>query len=145
MRATEFMVQACNPRSLTVHSLMQDAVFTVGLETTGARIADILSEHGFGSVPVVDRERTLLGIVSEFDLLRVMQEGRNLGDITAADVMTRNVVTVPEDLPAMDLVELLQARHLIRVPVVREQTLIGIVARRDILFGYVKATATYWP
>lgn len=145
MRATEYMVKACDPLSLTVHSLMQDAVYTVGPETTGARIADILSEHGFGSVPVIDRDRTLLGIVTEFDLLRAMQHGQDLKEVQATDVMTRDVVTVPEHLPVKELIDLLQARHLIRVPVVRGRTLIGIVARRDILFGYVKATAKYWP
>ena len=145
MRATEFMVKACDPRSLTAHSLMQDALYTVGPTSTGARIADILSEHGFGSVPVIEDDRRLIGIVSEFDLLRAMQEEKDLRDVRAAEVMTRDVVTVHEDMPLMDLVQLLQDRHLIRVPVVRERTLIGIVARRDILFGYVKATSNHWP
>ncbi len=83
--------------------------------------------------------------MSEFDLLHALQGGKELREIRAADVMTREVVTVPEDMPLMDLVQLLQDRHLIRVPVVQGRTLIGIVARRDILFGYVKATAKYWP
>ncbi len=145
MRATEYMVKACDPLSLTVHSLMQDAVHTVGPETTGARIADILSEHGFGCVPVIDSDRNLLGLVSEFDLLRALHDGKDLKAVRAEDVMTRDVVTVAEHLPVKDLIDLLQARHLIRVPVVQGRTLIGIVARRDILFGYVKATAKYWP
>jgi CBS domain-containing protein len=139
------MVKACDPKTLTVHSLMQDAVYTVGPQTTGVRIADILSEHGFGSVPVVDDEWTLLGLVTEFDLLRALQEGRNLRDVTAREVMTPHVITVQEEMPVMDLIKLLQERHLIRVPVVKGKKLIGIVARRDVLFGYVKATATYWP
>jgi CBS domain-containing protein len=74
-----------------------------------------------------------------------MEEGKNLKTLTAAEIMTRTVVTVTEDTPVMDLVHLLQERHLIRVPVVKGRTLIGIVARRDILFGYVKATSVYWP
>jgi CBS domain-containing protein len=139
------MVKACDPKTLTVHSLMQDAVYTVGPQTTGVRIADILSEHGFGSVPVVDDEWTLLGLVTEFDLLRALQEGKNLRDVTAREVMTPHVITVHEEMPVTDLIALLQERHLIRVPVVQGKKLIGIVARRDVLFGYVKATATYWP
>lgn len=87
----------------------------------------------------------MLGLVSEFDLLRAMHDGKDLKEVRAEDVMTRDVVTVAEHLPVKDLIDLLQARHLIRVPVVQGRTLIGIVARRDILFGYVKATATYWP
>ena len=145
MRATEYMVRACDPKTLTVHSLMQDAVHTVGPQTTGVRIADLLSEHGFGSVPVVDDQDSLLGLVTEFDLLRAIQEGKNLRNVTAREVMTPHVVAVNEEMPVMDLIALLQERHLIRVPVVQGKKLIGIVARRDVLFGYVKATAAYWP
>jgi CBS domain-containing protein len=45
----------------------------------------------------------------------------------------------------MSLIHLLQERHLIRVPVVKDRRLIGMVARRDVIFGYVKARAVYWP
>ena len=96
-------------------------------------------------MPVVDDQETLLGLVSEFDLLRALQEGKNLRNVTAGEVMTPHVITVHEEMPVMDLIALLQERHLIRVPVVQGTKRIGIVARRDVLFGYVKATATYWP
>ncbi len=145
MRASEFMVRACDPKSLAVHDVMEDSVYTIAPDTTGARIADLLTEHHFGSVPVVDHDRRLLGIVSEFDLLHAMERGENLKTVMASDIMTRQVVTVTEDLPMMDLIHLLQERHLIRVPVVKDGLLIGIVARQDILFGYVKATSFYWP
>jgi CBS domain-containing protein len=59
--------------------------------------------------------------------------------------MTREVVTTTEDTPLMNLIHLLQERHLIRVPVVKAQKLVGMVARRDIVFAYVKARAVYWP
>ncbi|MBI5854626.1 MAG: CBS domain-containing protein [Nitrospirae bacterium] len=145
MRAAEYFVNAHDPKTLTVRQVMEDAVFTVSPQTKGATIAEILTERNFGSVPVVEEDRTLLGLVSEFDLLRVMDEGKDLRQLTATDIMTRDVVTVTEEMPVKDLVHLLQARHLIRVPVVRGKSLIGIVARRDAVFGYVKATAKYWP
>ncbi len=94
---------------------------------------------------MVEEDRTLLGLVSEFDLLRVMEEGQDLRQLTAKEIMTQDVVTATEEMLVKDLVHLLQARHLIRVPVVRGKSLVGIVARRDAVFGYVKATAKYWP
>lgn len=145
MRATEYFGRACDPRTLTVRQLMEDAVVTVSPKATGLTIAQILSERNFGSVPVVEDDRTLVGLVSEFDLLRVMDEDKDLRQVTAVEMMTRNVVTATEDMPAQELVHLLQVSHLIRVPVVNGTTLVGIVARRDIVFGYVKATAKYWP
>lgn len=145
MRGVEFMARACDPKTLTVRQLMEDAVVTVSPQTTGLAIAEILSERNFGSVPVVEPDRTLVGLVSEFDLLRVMDEDRDLRQVTAAEIMTSKVVTVTEDMPVKDLIQLLQDRFLIRVPVVNGNKLVGIVARRDIVFGYVKALAKYWP
>lgn len=145
MRSTEYFAKGCDPATLTARQLMEREVFTVRPSTPGEKVADILSEHGFGSVPVVEDGPTLVGLVSEFDLLRALQQGKDLREVTAGDIMTTDVVTVPEEMPVMDLIALLQARHLIRVPVVQGKTLVGIVARRDILFGYVKARAKYWP
>jgi CBS domain-containing protein len=54
-------------------------------------------------------------------------------------------VTATEQTPVPDVVKLLQKHHLIRVPVVENKKLVGVVARRDVVFGYVKATASYWP
>lgn len=59
--------------------------------------------------------------------------------------MTRDIVTVTEETLVKDVVHLLQERHLIRAPVLKGKALVGVVARRDILFGYVGATANYWP
>ena len=145
MRAAEYFANARDPKTLTVRQVMEDALFTVSPQTKGITIAEIMTERNFGSVPVVAEDRTLLGLVSEFDLLRVMDEGKDLRQLTAKDIMTHDVVTATEEMLVKDVVHLLQERHLIRVPVVRGKSLVGIVARRDAVFGYVKATAKYWP
>jgi CBS domain-containing protein len=145
MRAAEYFANARDPKTLTVRQVMEDALFTVSPQTKGITIAEIMTERNFGSVPVVAEDRTLLGLVSEFDLLRVMDEGKDLRQLTAKDIMTHDVVTVTEEMLVKDVVHLLQERHLIRVPVVKGKSLVGIVARRDAVFGYVKATAKYWP
>lgn len=145
MRRTEYFANARDPMTVTIPQLMEDAVITVGPKTNARAIAELLADGGFGSVPVVEGDRTLVGLVTEFDLLRAMDQSKDLRAVTAAEVMTCDVVTATEDMPVKDLIHLLQERHLIRVPVVRGKTLVGVVARRDILFGYVKATANYWP
>ena len=145
MRKAAYFTSTRDPKTLTVRDVMQDAVFTVSPQTKGATIADLLAERNFGSVPVVEEDRTLIGLVSEFDLLRVMDENKDLGQLTAADIMVRDVATVTEEMLVKDVVHLLQERHLIRVPVMKGKTLVGVVARRDIVFGYARATANYWP
>ena len=145
MRAAEYFYNASDPKTLTARQVMEDAVFTVSPDTKGTRIAEILTEGSFGSVPVVDEDRTLVGLVSEFDLLRVMDQGKDLRQVTASEMMTRDVVTATEQTLVPDVVKLLQKHHLIRVPVVENKKLVGVVARCDVVFGYVKATANYWP
>ncbi len=144
MRQTEYKVIAEDPKTLTVRQLMQNAVMTVRPETSGLTVAEILTKQNFGSVPVVDVYQTLLGLVSEFDLLNALDDGKDLREVKAEDIMARTVVTVTEDLPFTDLMALFKRDSLIRVPVVRGKTLVGIVARRDLLYGYAKALANYW-
>ena len=147
MRLAEYMAKACDPKTLTVHQIMEDAVFTCTPGTAGVTVAHVLTERNFGSVPVVMEDKTLVGLISEFDLLKAMTDGKDLRKITAGDIMTpqEKLVTVTEETPVLDLIKILQERHLIRVPVVKGKTLVGIVARRDVVFGYVKALARYWP
>ncbi|MEK7237140.1 MAG: CBS domain-containing protein [Nitrospirota bacterium] len=145
MRKAAYFTRTRDPQTLTVRDVMEDAVLTVSPQAKGSAIADILAERNVGSVPVVEEDGTLVGLVSEFDLLRVMDGSIDLGRPTATDIMTRDVVTVTEEMPVKDVVHLLQERHLIRVPVLKGKTLVGVVARRDILFGYLRATASYGP
>jgi CBS domain-containing protein len=124
---------------------MEDAVFKVAPKASAMTVAQLLSEHNFGSVPVVETDDTLRGLVTEFDLLKAVEQGRDLREVLVSEIMTREVITTTEDMSLMNLIHLLQEHHLIRVPVVRGSKLVGMVARRDVVFGYVKARATYWP
>ncbi|MBS0170975.1 MAG: CBS domain-containing protein [Nitrospira sp.] len=145
MRASEYFVHGCDPATLVVRQIMEDSVTTVSPMSKAMAVAELLSEHNFGSVPVVEKDYTLRGLVTEFDLLKAVEQGKDLREVTAADIMTRDVVTTTEDMTLMNLIHLFQERHLIRVPVVKDHRLVGMVARRDVVFGYVKARAIYWP
>jgi CBS domain-containing protein len=124
---------------------MEDAVVRVDPKASAMTVAELLSEHNFGSLPVVEADGTLRGLVTEFDLLKAVEQGRDLREVLVSEIMTREIITTTEDMSLMNLIHLLQEHHLIRVPVVRGSKLVGVVARRDVVFGYVKARATYWP
>ena len=124
---------------------MEGNVVSISPEDTCRHAASQMTKGSFGSLPVVDDKNHFLGIVSEYDLLNLLKEDKILGEVPVSEVMTKEVKVVQADTPADDICELLQTWHLIRVPVVKDGRLVGIVARRDILFGYIKATAKYWP
>jgi CBS domain-containing protein len=143
MRQTEFLRKACDPKTLMVGQLMQDAVFTCGPHTDCLTVSRLMTRHHFGSLPVVTEDRTLVGLITEYDLLQLMIAGRELGKVPAEQVMSSPVLTVTEDKSLVEVADLFQDRFVTRVPVVRGNQLVGIVARRDLLFGYLQASA-YW-
>jgi CBS domain-containing protein len=143
MRQTEFFMNACDPKTLTVGQLMQDAVTRCTSRTDALTLTHMMTHRNFGSMPVVEEDGTLVGIVSEYDLLQVMIEGRDLRKVLATEIMSAHPVTVTEDQTLVQVADLFQDRYLTRVPVVRNGKLVGILARRDLLFGYTQASQ-YW-
>jgi CBS domain-containing protein len=143
MRKTEFLAAACDPKTLTVGQMMQDAVFTCGSRADALSLSRLMTQRNFGSLPVVEEDGTLVGLVSEYDLLQAMIEGRDLRKIMALEIMSTHLVTATEDMKLPEVANLFQDRYITRVPVVRNGKLIGILARRDLVFGYTKASQ-YW-
>ena len=125
---------------LTVGNLMEKQVQSGDKDTKAEILATYMME-GFGSVPIVDPSGRLVGIVSEFDLLKTLKSGKTLNDVTAVEIMSPHPVSATQDTDVLTLIDVLQNNHLIRVPVVDSTgKLIGIVSRRDILRGYLQST-----
>ena len=143
MRQTDFFMKASDPKALTVEQLMQDAVIRCTSRTDALTIAHMMTHRNFGSLPVVEEDGTLIGIVTEYDLLQAMLDGRDLRKVLAVEIMSANPMTVTEDQTLAQVADLFQDRYLTRVPVVRNNKLVGILARRDLLYGYMKASQ-YW-
>lgn len=127
---------------LTVGAIMEKQVQSAEKDTTAEMIASYMME-GFGSVPIVDENNKLVGIVSEFDLLAALRKGKKLQDVAAGEILTPNPVSVTQDTDVVTLMDVLQNNHLIRVPVLdKVGNLIGIVARRDLLRGYLQTSGS---
>lgn len=123
--------------SLTVNDVMERRVQYARLSTKGDAVASLMTK-GFGAVPIVNGERRLAGIISEHDLLAAIDDGHQLGGVTAADVMTGNPYSVRRETTLATLVHVLRASDLVRVPVVDgDNKLVGIIARRDLLRAYL--------
>jgi|SRR5512147_1144029 CBS domain-containing protein len=128
--------------SMTVKEVMETRVQSVHLRTKGDVIASLMIE-GFGAVPVIDKTGTLVGIVSEHDLLGAIDDGLKLGALTAGEVMTGNPYSVRPETDLGTLVHVLRASDLVRVPVVdAKDRLVGIIARRDVLRTYLSVGST---
>ncbi len=125
---------------MTAFHMMEKEVIPFGGEASCHDLAECLLAGGSGSVPIIDGEKIVIGIVSEFDLLDALAKGRDLYRTQVSEIMTQPVVSIQEEMTAEEVIALFQTRHLIRVPVVdSEGRLIGVVARRDIVGCYVES------
>ncbi len=141
MRLTDFCVGGKSISKMTASHMMERDVVCSDKEATCDDLSDKMYKGGFGSIPIVDKKNTLIGLVSEYDILNALRKGMNLRKTFAYEIMTQEVVSIKEDTMLAEVIDLLQSQHLIRVPVVDAQgKLIGLVARRDILGAYFEST-----
>ena len=112
---------------MSVKEIMTKDIITVPPAMPVREVANLLSERNVSGVPVIDDEGRVLGVVSELDVV-----GRQ--GATAADVMSKQVISVTEETDVREVVQLFLNERVRRVPVLSgEQRLIGIVSRSDLV------------
>ncbi len=92
----------------------------------------------YSGMPVTDDEGKVVGVVSEFDLLGQVCEGRELTKLAAEDVMSKNPITVDVSTPLNEVLDVMMQNNVIRLPVTAEGRLAGVIARCDILRIYIE-------
>ncbi|MGN6582332.1 MAG: CBS domain-containing protein [Rhizobiaceae bacterium] len=134
--------------------IMTTQVVTATPDTSIRHAVEIMLERGVSGLPVVDDTGTLVGIITEGDLLERGELGATLylpssGELKSADalarafikghswkvgdVMARGVVSVGENTSLGRVAALMIEHHTKRVPFVRDGRLVGIVSRSDLL------------
>ena len=120
--------------AMTVGSVMTRCPVSVPPDAPFATVAAILARGRIGAVPVVDRDGQLVGVVSEADLIG----GRDGAGVTARELMTGAVRTVPVDATVPAATRLLAGSGVRRLFVTEHGRLIGVLSRRDLLSTYVR-------
>lgn len=142
-----------DPLAQPVRHIMREEVISVTANTPVAEVVTLLLERGVRSLPVVDDEHRPLGIITDGDLLRRADLSARLGlhadlaadqvraDLaalrqsaaSAADIMTRPVVSVRDSDTVRVAVAQMAKQSLKRLPVVNEMgRLVGMVSRIDV-------------
>jgi CBS domain-containing protein len=133
--------------------VMTRQVITVTPDTPVPAIIQLILTHGISGLPVLDGEK-LVGVVTEGDLVRRAELGTEhkrgawrafiTGTATLArdyvrshgtsarDLMNDPVVVQPET-PLAEIADLMEEKHIRRVPVVQDGRVVGIVSRRNLL------------
>jgi len=148
---------------MRAQDVMTTPVITVTPETTVLEVAKLFVEHRISGAPVVDADGTVVGVISEGDLLRRVEIGTDGGRRTSwldfftdsnaqsyvkthgqrvGDVMSTDVISVDADTGLTEIATLLESRGIKRVPVLSGGKLVGIVSRANLLQALASTGAT---
>lgn len=78
MRRVDYMLGGEDFKKMSAAHFMQTDVYYYPKNATGDKLATAITMGGFGSVPIVDKGKRLVGIISEFDLLKAITSGKEL-------------------------------------------------------------------
>jgi len=126
------------PESLNIKDSMNPNPVTVLPEVNIADIAKLMLKHKVSGVLVVDSSKTLLGMISELDCLKVMSDsiyidGCNTSSLSAKDIMIKEVTSVSPDAQLFDVMTSMLNQGQRRRPVVENGRVIGQVTCRQLL------------
>lgn len=139
MRGTDYWIGGKTLWEMDASHMMEREVVSFRSDASCHDLAEAMIKGRFGGIPIVDAERRLIGIVTEFDLLNTLLAGLDLRETSAEEVMSEPIYVTAE-MTAEEMMVLFQSGHLIRVPVVdKENRLTGMVTRRDLLAGYLES------
>ncbi|RZF28966.1 CBS domain-containing protein [Paraburkholderia sp. UYCP14C] len=136
--------------------IMTTQVISIAPDRSVFDAAKLLADNRISGMPVVDAAGSVIGIVSEGDLLRRVETGtetprrswlaeflaptRQLAveylkerSIQVSDVMSAPAVTVEESAPLNEVAALLGRKHIKRLPVLNKGTLVGIISRANLV------------
>lgn len=117
--------------------IMNKIVTAASRKTNGRELSVKLLSGMYSGLPVVDGGR-VVGVVTEFDLLNAVKEGKDLQKILAEDIMTKEPICVAENTHVDEIIRIMTEQKIIRVPVVRKGNLIGVISRCDILNSLIQ-------
>jgi CBS domain-containing protein len=117
---------------LAARELMNSDVVTISPQTTVGETIDILAKFGVSGLPVVDSEKRILGVVTEFALLGTVYDP-NMANDPVSRHMTKEVISVDVDDRATTIANLFILHRIRRVLVQQDGILVGLISRRDLL------------
>ena len=101
-------------------------------ESTIHKAAQLMRDHDYGVIPIIDDIGSLVGIVTDRDIVVQALAAGHGPETELRECMTHSPNTVPKDLPLGDALHLMEKQQIRRLPVVESGRLIGMISLSDI-------------
>lgn len=118
--------------SVKVKEIMSKDVAKLRSDDSIERAAQLMRQYNCGSIPVCTQDK-IIGIVTDRDIaVRSVASGSDVSEQKVKDIMTDNVVFGNPDMEVSDAAKLMSDRQIRRLPIVENNSIVGIVALGDI-------------
>lgn len=117
---------------VTASDIMTSPVFSIPPESTVEDAVALMLKRRVSGLPVVDADDNLVGVVTEYDLLRLTYDLETCQD-AVAKYMTTRLYTVEADTSLIDITDVFLANRIRRLLVVDGQKVLGLISRRDVI------------
>jgi len=124
--------------AMNARDIMGRPVVAAAKTTTVRDVAIQMLMGGFSGMPVTERDGTILGIVTERDIIHAIRAGKRVETTTVEEIMTTEVVTVDVDATVDEVMKILDTKRILRVPVTEDGKLVGVISRPDVLRAFVE-------
>lgn len=117
---------------MKVREIMSKDVAKLRSDDSIERAAQLMKQYNCGSIPVFTQDK-LIGIVTDRDIaVRSVASGNDVSAQQVKDIMTDSVVFGSPEMEVSDAARLMSDRQIRRLPIVENNSVIGIVALGDI-------------
>ncbi len=140
MKRSDFMLGGLDFNTLVAAQLMETNISSIAENTSWHESARKMTDNNMTSFPVINDKRALLGLVTEYDILLPIEEGKNLDTLTAKDIMSKDCQIVTESASAMDVLKIFNGKRIFKVFVVEGEELKGVIVKHDVILAYLNAT-----
>ena len=89
-------------------------------------------------MPVADTEGNIVGIITEYDILKAILGNKQLDSLKASEIMQKETITLEVETDISEALKIFQEKHILRVPVTENGKLVGILSRIDALKGFLE-------
>ena len=109
-------------------------VITIKPHTTLAEAIKKLIMHKIGAMPICDFKGTLLGIISERDILRWVHRGNtDTGKTEVKDIMTYKVITADPEDELSEALKIMIEKGIRHLPIMSGTRVVGMLSLRDVI------------
>ena len=112
---------------------VENTVFTIRPESSVFEAISLMAEKGVGALVVTSQDQ-VVGIISERDYTRkVILMERTSKQTAVSEIMTAKVLTTTKSTSVEECLSLMTERHLRHLPVLENETLIGLISIGDLV------------